>query len=154
MSIGDLISLPDKLLPTDENDPHAVKRYRLRTALVACSSFLTVLFIILPAMFIGLPKIGQLSWSSDVKGVVSTEVEPLKRDIESVKKSVETATRESLRTRIWLLGNEVFKARQEQCAAIKAGNGARFWTERLLELKAEYEAVASKEYDVPACSEL
>ena len=154
MSLSDLSSLPDKLLPSDENDPRAVRHYRLRTMLVACSAFLTVALIVLPAMFVGLPKLGQLAWSSDVRGALATEVEPLKKDIESVKKSVETATRENLRTRIWLLGNEVFKARQEQCNAIKAGSGARFWTERLMELKAEYAAIAGKEYDVPDCSEL
>lgn len=154
MPLPDPTEILDTLLPKDENNPASVKRHRLRVALVACASFMSLLFVVFPSLFVGLPQLGKVAWADEVDDKIAQVVEPIRRDVEVIKSAVGEAKQESLRTRIWLLGNEVFKARQEQCNAIKAGSGARFWTERLLELKSEYEALAGRTYDVPSCEEL
>ena len=131
--------------------------FLIASTLVACSTFLVVFFGITPALVPGVPSpiLGKVAWAGEVDAKIAKAVEPLRREVEDVKKSVDAAARESKKTRIWLLGNEVFKAREKQCEAIKAGDGGtRFWTERLIELREEYLNLAGVSYQLPGCEEL
>lgn len=77
----DPLVIADKLLPSNEADPRSVRNYRLRTALVACSSFMLVVAIVLPSMFIGLPKVGQVAWSDEVDDKIKVGVDEASRPI-------------------------------------------------------------------------
>ena len=153
MSISDLASLPDKLLPSDENDPRSVKHYRLRTALVACSSFLLVLFVVLPAMTVGLPRIGTLAWAGEVDDKIEQATAPIKAQLGQI--ATQLATQEQIQKRI-LAGQLAAQARdlhRLKCTTTDDYTRARM--ERDIEdAQQEYRALTGERYPLPACKDL
>jgi len=160
VSISDLASLPDKLLPSDEHDPRSVKRYRLRTALVACSSFLTVLLVVLPAMFTGLPKLGQIAWAGEVDDKIAEALGPVREEIGKVADKHRAMAMDLEATRAMvrrvLIGNLAAQLRdlnRMRCAASDAAVRAR--AERDIEdSQQEYIGLTYERYPLPACKDL
>lgn len=146
MSLSDLAELPDKLLPPDDADPKAIKRYRLRTALVACSAFLTVGAIVLPAMFVGLPKIGQLAWAGEVDDKIAAAFSPLDRRLTSI----ESIQIEILRGQYSQQIRDLHRAR---CTSTDEHVRRRMDGE-IDTAQAKYRNLTGERYPLPACKDL
>lgn len=60
-----LITTIDKMFP-DESSPQEIRSWRRRIALVACSTFFIQWVVLMPALFMELPKVGQVVWADQV----------------------------------------------------------------------------------------
>lgn len=141
----DLLSLPDKLLPDDENDPRSVKRYRLRVTLVACTTFLLVVFGVLPAMTVGLPRIGSIAWAAEVDDKIAKAIEPVLTE--------QRAQGEVLKEiRIDQLATKLRELHAVRCAADGTGRARLDWEIEAAQRK--YVNLAGYRYPLPACKDL
>lgn len=151
-----------QLSPTDDT-PAAMKRWCQRhAALVACILFALVFFII-PAMLWAVPRMGSLAWAGDVDTKIEAAIGPIRRDIENIKnkdiQEIKDAVARSNATandiKASLLGQSILNARRAQCDAINGGTPARFWADRVLELRDQYRRLTGEGFEMPAsCAEL
>ena len=145
MSITDLATLPDKLLPGDENDPRSVKHYRLRTALVACSSFLSIVFIVLPALFVGLPKLGQVAWAGEVDDKIAKAIEPVLTEQRAQGEVLKEIRIDQLAT----------KLRELHALRCQADSYGRARVDREIDpAQRKYFELTGYRYPLPACTDL
>ncbi len=150
----------DYLLPRDE-DPNAIRLYRLRVAVVACSAWMTLVFFVIPAMTTGLPNIGRIAWISDVEAQIKqvivdresyTVIDAQKgKELQIQVEMLAAALRDDRADRI---EQGVFTAKMQQCQAILEKRSVIFWTEQLRRLLADYRRIMQVDVDVPTCSEL
>ena len=66
-----LAELASSLVPSDDK-PETLRSWRIRMALVACSGWLAQVFIVFPALFLGLPMIGRVAWSDELAAAKQT----------------------------------------------------------------------------------
>ena len=146
MTPSDLLALPEKLLPGDENDPRSVKRYRIRTALVACSGFLLTVFVILPAMFVGLPKVGQIAWAGEVDDKIAAAISPLNARLTNIEAN-----------QIELLRGWYSQRLRDLQAARRTATDEhvkRRMDNEIDDAQARYRGLTGERYPLPACAEL
>lgn len=151
-----------QLTPKDDS-PASLKQWCQRHALaVACSLGALVLFV-LPAMLWAVPKLGSLAWSSEIDRKIEAAVAPIRQDIENIKKkdiqeikdAVKLSNDAARDIKASLLASSILNARRQQCDAITSGAPARYWSDRLIELKGEYRRLTGEQFDLPqTCAEI
>ena len=146
--------LIDWLLPLDDADPQEVRRHRQRLTVVACSAWLTLFLLVLPAMIVGLPLVGKVAWASDLDQKIAAAVAPVQQAANDAAQSSQDQARETKALKLQLLERDLFTAIIEKCEAKRLGTGVRVWTERLQKLKTDYATMTGYLYDEPDCSDL
>jgi len=151
-----------QLAPKDDT-PSALRQWCIKhSILVSVFVFIVVLFV-LPAMLWAVPKLGSLAWSDDIDKKIEAAVEPIRRDIENIKKKdiqeikdeVKRSNDTAKDIKASLLASSILNARRQQCDAIATGTSARFWSDRLIDLKADYRKLTGEQFDMPVtCAEL
>lgn len=146
--------LIDWLLPPDDADPKAVRRHRQRLTIVACSAWLMLFLGVLPAMLVGLPLIGRVAWASDIDQKIAAAVAPVQQAANDAAKASQDQAKQTRALKMQLLERDIFAAITAKCEAKSRGSGVRFWTERVQQLKGEYQDLTGRAYDEPDCSDL
>jgi hypothetical protein len=127
MKFADLQLLPD------DDSPKAVRAWRIRLAIVACSSSFLIFFLVLPAMFSELPRLGSLAWAQDV----DSKIAPLQQSVNDIKEL--------------MLENAILSAQKNWCDAYAKGESATAWSERIRELNRQYFKIVGRAFAVPDC---
>lgn len=151
----------DRMLP-NEDDPKSMRRWRLCNTLAAWGSLsLTLLAgsFFLTALFIGLPKVGQVAWADEMKrdrtADIKAAVEPLAKKQEATQKSLDAVVSLLEQQRIADLQRSILLAKKEQCEAVRGERNASYWTERLADLRRDYRNLTHYDADVPTdCNQL
>lgn len=146
--------LIDWMLPPEDGDAKAIHRHRQRLTIVACSAWLTLFILVLPAMIVGIPIYGRVARASDIDTVVAQAVAPVQKAANDAAKASQDQAKETKALKIQLLERDIFNAVIEKCEARRRGSGARLWTERLQQLKGAYEDLTGRQYDEPDCTDL
>lgn len=110
---GDIVS---GLIPNDESDAQSLRVYRLRLALVACSAWLVVCLIVIPALFVGLPMLGRVAWADEMKGKIAESVLPIQQDIEALQHDIQAATAAMNAAIAETIYQEVLQLARQRCA--------------------------------------
>lgn len=146
--------LIDWLLPPDDADPMAVRQHRQRITVVACSAWLMLYLLVLPAMIFGIPIYGRVARASDIDQKIAQAVAPLQQATEDVAEASQDQARATKALRLQLLERDLVSAIVSKCEARARGVGVRFWTEQIQQLKGEYQDLSGRAYDEPDCTDL
>jgi hypothetical protein len=153
VGLSEIATLPDKLLPTDESNPGSVRRYRLRVTLVACASFLTLTFLVLPAMTIGLPRIGSVAWGSEVDDKIEQAIAPVNAQLVEIKAQLDRGQEVQKRILQGQLASQLRDLHRLECTTTDEMTRSRM--ERDIEdAQQEYRTLAGERYPLPACKDL
>ena len=133
----------DALLP-DEKNPAAMRRYRMRLALVACSAWLMLVFVVLPALFTGLPMLGQVVWAQDGDERIQEAVAPVAAQVTRLEKQIGDVDQKTDALLLSQLRAELRDTRRLQCKAIKADDPERktAYGKAMEGLQEQYKAIA------------
>jgi len=143
----DLTKLVDWLLPPDDPEPKQMRRYWLRLGLVACSSWLTMFLLVIPAHLWSLPIVGKVAFGGEVDEKIATAIEPIQEQLGKVTELAKNGAAETL-------AQSIFVATKEKCAAQSEKKSALFWTTRLIELRAKYSRLTGLEFPPLDCKDL
>lgn len=149
--LADIVS---GLIPNDESDAQSLRVYRLRLALVACSAWLVVSLVLLPALFVGLPMIGQVAWSDDVKARIAESVLPIQQDIEALQLDIQAATAAMNAAIAETVYQEVLQLARQRCATTDARERDRLST-LIRARQVRYRQLSGDaSYSAPTCADL
>lgn len=146
--------LIDWMLPPEDGDAKAIHRHRQRLTIVACSAWLTLFILVLPAMIVGIPIYGRVARAADIEQKIAQAVAPIQQATADVAKASQQQAQETKALKAQLLERDLFAAIVSKCEARARGAGVRFWTERIQQLKGEYQDLTGRVYDEPDCSDL
>lgn len=149
-----LLGMVDKLLPSDEANPNSVRNYRLRVALVACSAWVTLFLVVMPAFIPWIPFPIKVALASDLDQKIAAAVVPVQQAANDAARASQEQAKETKALKLQLLERDIFTAVIEKCEARRRGNGVRLWTERLQQLKSDYQDLTGRAYDEPDCTDL
>lgn len=111
-----LADIVASLIPSDEGDAQSVRMYRLRLALVACSAWLAVCLLVIPALFLGLPLIGRVAWADEVGDKITRSVTPIHRELAELKREIQAATAATNAALSETIYQEVLHLSRQRCA--------------------------------------
>lgn len=149
-----LLGMVDRLLPSDESNPNSVRHYRLRVALVACSAWVTLFLVVVPAFIPWIPFPIKVALAADLDQKIAAAVAPIQQATADAARAQQAQASETRALKLQLLERDIFTAVIEKCEAKRRGTGVRLRTERLQKLKADYLAMIGHAYDEPDCSDL
>lgn len=67
-----MLDLIKWLMPPDQEKPQQMWSYLRRMALTLMVAFFVLFFIVIPAMFYALPKVGSLAWAGEIDTKIDT----------------------------------------------------------------------------------
>lgn len=149
----------DYLLPIDDS-PESLRLYRLRVAVVACSSWLLLYLGVMPALVIGLPMIGRVAWAEDMEDKVDQyhreTVMPIQRDVAEIKAAVESIKESISAGAMTSMRNELREMRRLYCRAREAGNSelARRYARDIEYSREVYEKTSGTNWHMPQCEDI
>lgn len=149
----------DKLLP-DENDPIAMRRWRICHSGLAWFAALGLIFYVTPVFFavpFTIPRVGTVAWANDIDARIDNKIQAAVKPIADTQheqaKQLETiATLLKRQSNIELL-KSVLLAKKEQCEARRDRRSSDYWDDQLIKLRDEYREATGQPPDVPTSCE-
>jgi hypothetical protein len=127
-----------KLLPDNESASE-LRNWRIRQAIIACSSWAVVAFFVLPALLgfpYEIPKLGSVAWAMETEA----KIKPLERSLSELQEL--------------LLSQSIMSAHKNWCDAYKRQEQATAWAERVRELRSDYYRHVGRAFELPNCRAL
>lgn len=144
----------DYMVPDFSASPAAQRLYRIRIAAVACASFAITNFVVLPAMFLGLPMLGQLAWANDQNTKVAQALVPLEKRFTALEGKVDSLDSVVRQQWAFSLATQIKEARAVWCTAPAGSNTRTCAQDDIDRLQSEYQSLKGDRYPVAPCSEL
>jgi hypothetical protein len=150
MNLGDIV---DAMFPKSHNEEE-LQSWRIRVALVACSSWMFTFLVMVPLMFVGVPPFGSIAWSEDVQKQIERAIEPIQSDINEIKNRIEQQEEVEKRRQVRDLKQKIFETRVAQCNAKADKVESNPYSERLSDLQDEYAALTGRFLTLSECGDL
>lgn len=144
-----LANLLEYLMPADDS-PTAIRNYRLRMGLVACSAWLGLYLVIFQALLWPVPFIGQIARASEVDDKIKDAMQPVQAQLGQI--TTQIAQQDATLTAIRVDQIET-KLRDLQRLLCEDGDDrARGALEREIEAaQREHRKLTGERYPLPVC---
>lgn len=103
-----------------------------------------------------IPGMQGFAFADDVDRKVAAAVDPLKAEVREIDRKLSRVEREVVAARIATMEKMLFDLRKAQCTAIARQNpeAVEFYARHIQEVKSQYFAATSREYQAPTCAEV
>lgn len=141
------------LLPKDDS-PESIRNWQLRVALVACSSWIMLYFVIIPAALTGVPRLGALAWARDVDQKVQEAIAPINDKIDRLEMAVTDQTETSNALLLELTEKTLTEMNRRRCSA-PTTEDRDYWQSQMNKLKPRYLRYSGGiSYEQRSCADL